>query len=130
MLDSHPRDADSEGEARTIIEAYFTLFNTRDPRQLLRVVNFPHIRLTASQTVVIPSAAAWTGDPTPLEDYWHHSALDSIEFLQSDATKAHAIVVFSRYRADGSRYASYPTLWIVSKVAGHWGIQVRSTFAP
>src|SRR5262249_753134 len=83
-----------------------------------------------SKTVVIRSAAEWKGDPTPLEDYWSHSALDSLEFVQSDATKAHALVVFSRYKADGTRYISYPTLWIVTRIDGAWRTQSRSTLAP
>jgi|KBSSwiStaDraftv2_1062776.scaffolds.fasta_scaffold2293942_2 hypothetical protein len=126
----HPRDERSEQEARKVIEAYFPLFSKRDVKGLIGVVNFPHIRVTGTKTVIIPSAKEWTGDPTPLEDYWHHSALDSLSFVQSDAGKAHALVVFSRYKADGKRYISYPTLWIVTKVNGHWGIQIRSTFAP
>ena len=126
----HPRDERSEREARKVIEAYFPLFSKRDVKGLLAVVNFPHIRVTGSRTVIIPSAKEWSGDPTPLEDYWHHSALDSLTFVQSDGGKAHALVVFSRYKSDGKRYISYPTLWIVTKVNDHWGIQVRSTFAP
>jgi hypothetical protein len=60
----------------------------------------------------------------------HHSGLDSVTFVQSDAEKVHAIVVFSRYKTDGTKYVSYPTLWIITKINGHWGIQVRSSFAP
>ena len=130
MQATHPRDPRSEEEARRVIAEYFPLFSRRDVKGLLRVVNFPHIRVTDSRTVIIPSAKEWTGDPTPLEDYWHHTALDSLTFVQSDANKVHALVVFSRFRANGQRYVSYPTLWIVTKVDGHWGIQVRSTFAP
>jgi hypothetical protein len=125
-----PRDARSEAEARKVIEAYFPLFNKRDAKGLLNVVNFPHVRVTDTGTVIIPSAKEWKGDPTPLESHWHHTGLDSLTFVQSDAEKAHALVVFSRYRSDGKRYVSYPTLWIVTKVNGRWGIQVRSTFAP
>jgi hypothetical protein len=130
MQASHPRDPRSEEEARKVIEAYFPLFSRRDVKGLLSVVNFPHIRVTDSGTVIIPSAKEWKGDPTPLENHWHHTALDSLTFVQSDARKAHALVVFSRFRGDGQRYVSYPTLWIVTKVDGHWGIQLRSTFAP
>jgi hypothetical protein len=129
MQASHPKDSHSEDEARRVIEAYFPLFSRRDVG-LLSVVNFPHIRVTGSKTVIIPSAKEWKGDPTPLEDYWHHSALDSMTFVQSGPDKVHALVVFSRFKADGQRYVSYPTLWIVTKIDGHWGIQVRSTFAP
>jgi hypothetical protein len=125
-----PRNPGTEAEARRVIEAYFPLFSRRDVQGLLAVVNFPHIRITGSGTLIIPTASDWTGDPTPLEDYYHHTELDSLSFVQSDEGKAHALVVFSRYRADGIRYASYPTLWIVTKLEGHWGIQVRSSFAP
>ena len=125
-----PRNGASEAEARRVIEAYFPLFSKRDAKGLLAVVNFPHIRVTASGTVIIPSAKEWTGDPTPLESYYDHTRLDSLTFVQSDAGKAHALVAFSRYKVDGTKYVSYPTLWIVTKVNGHWGIQVRSTFAP
>jgi hypothetical protein len=124
------RHPDSENEARKVIEAYFPLFSRRDEKGLLAVVNFPHIRVTGSGTVIIPSAKEWTGDPTPLEEHYDHTELDSLTFVQSDTAKAHALVVFSRYGTDGAQYVSYPTLWIVTKVDGQWGIQVRSTFAP
>jgi hypothetical protein len=127
---AQPRDKRSEDQARKVIEAFFPLFNRRDVKGQLSVVNFPHIRVTGSRTVIIPSANEWAGDPTPLEEYWHHSGLDSVTFAQSDAEKVHALVVFSRYKADGTKYVSYPTLWIVTKINGHWGIQVRSSFAP
>ena len=125
-----PRDKRSEDEARKVIEAYFPLFSKHDVKGLLSVVNFPHIRVTDAGTLIIPSAKEWTGDPTPLEDYYHHTELESLTFVQSSAVKAHALVVFTRYKADGKKYISFPTLWIVTRVNGHWGIQVRSSFAP
>jgi hypothetical protein len=125
-----PRDQRSEDEARKVIAAFFPLFSKHDVKGQLRVVNFPHVRVTDAGTTIIPSAKEWTGDPTPLEGYYHHSELESLTFVQSNSVKAHALVVFSRYKADGTKYVSYPTLWIVTKVNGHWGIQVRSSFAP
>jgi len=126
------RDRESEAEARKVIEAYFPLFNSRDAKALLAVIGFPHIRVADGRTTIIRSAAEWTGDPTPLDpaEGWHHSGLESLEFIQSSADKVHARVVFGRYHADGTRYVTYETLWIVTRVQGRWGIQVRSTFAP
>src|SRR5262245_57726478 len=127
-----PRNADSEAIARRVIEAYFPLFNGGDAQALLEVINFPHVRVADGRTTVILSAAEWTGDPTPLDpaEGWHHSGLDSIEFVQSSADKVHALVVFSRFHADGTRYCSYETLWVVTRTAAKWGIQLRSSFAP
>jgi hypothetical protein len=115
-----------------MIEAYFPLFNKGDAKGLLQVVNFPHIRIAGGAITVIPSPAEWTGDPTPISvsEGWDHSGLDSIQFVQSSANKVHALVEFSRYRADGTRYATYHTLWIFTRIDGHWGIQCRSSFAP
>ena len=126
------RNDQSEAEARRVIEAYFPLFNKRDISGLLEVVNFPHIRIAKGEITIIEAPEKWGGDPTPLDprEGWHRSGLDSVEFIQSSHDKVHAIVVFSRYKEDGSRYVTYPTLWIVTKVNGHWGIQIRSTFAP
>jgi len=108
------------------------LFNKGDVKGLLQVVNFPHIRMAGGTITMIPSAAEWTGDPTPISaaEGWDHSGLDSTQFVQSSAGKVHALVVFSRYRADGTRYATYHTLWIVTRIDGHWGVQCRSSFAP
>jgi len=126
------QDRRSEVEARRVIEAYFPLFNSGDPARLLAVIHFPHIRVASGTTRIIASEAEWTGDPTPLDpaERWHHSALDAVEFVQSSADKVHARVVFSRYRADGTRYVTYEALWVVTKLQGKWGIQVRSSFAP
>lgn len=125
---TYPRNPRSEEEARRVIEDFFPPFNQRDVKGLLRVMNFPHLRFTASRTILIPSGNGWTGFP-PLEAHWHHSALDSLTFVQSDANKVHALVVFSRFRADGQQYGSYSALWIVTKADEHWGIQVSSTLA-
>ena len=125
-----PRNKQTEDEARKVIQAYFPLFSKHDAKGLLSVVNFPHIRVTDAGTLIVPTAKEWNGDPTSLEPYYHHTELQSLTFVQSNAVKAHALVVFTRYNNDGQKYVSYPTLWIVTKVNGHWGIQLRSTFAP
>ena len=49
---------------------------------------------------------------------------------QNDAVKVHFEVVFSRYKADGTKYATYQSLWIVTQKDGQWGVQARSSFAP
>ena len=49
---------------------------------------------------------------------------------QNDAMKVHYEVVFSRYKADGTKYATYQSLWISTLKDGQWGIQARSSFAP
>jgi hypothetical protein len=38
--------------------------------------------------------------------------------------------VFSRYKADGTKYATCQSLWIVTLKDGALGVQARSSFAP
>jgi len=53
-----------------------------------------------------------------------------VTMRQNDPVKVHFEVVFSRYKADGSKYATYQSLWIVTQRDGTWGVQARSSFAP
>ena len=44
--------------------------------------------------------------------------------------KVHFDVCFSRFKEDGTCYATHEAVWVVTRVEGHWGIQARSSFAP
>jgi hypothetical protein len=61
---------------------------------------------------------------------WDHSKWDSLQIVQSSPNKVHIAVEFSRYHADGTKYASYPSLYVVEQVDGRWGVRARSSFAP
>ena len=43
--------------------------------------------------------------------------------------KVHLDVGFTRFRADGTAIASYRSLWVIAKLSGRWGAQLRSSFA-
>jgi hypothetical protein len=61
---------------------------------------------------------------------WARSSLDVVTMRQHDDIRVHFEVVFSRYQADGIRYPTYQSLWIVTRKDGAWGVQARSSFAP
>jgi hypothetical protein len=67
---------------------------------------------------------------TTFERGWHHSAFDEREVLDGSDDKVHVAVRFTRYDEQGAALTSYQSLWVVTLVDGHWGIQARSTFAP
>ena len=127
-----PRHASSEQEARRVMDNFFVAFNKQDAEATRRVLNFPHIRIGGGGRLAITaSPQEWKGDAAALAaEGWHHSTLDSATFTHSSADKVHAAVVFSRYRADGRRYATYSALWIITKQDGRWGLLCRSSFAP
>jgi hypothetical protein len=122
-----------EIEARAPIDAFFKAFNARDNEALKRTLNYPHVRINEAGGVnVWKDASDVTTDFAGLTraEGWARSTLDSVTMRQNDDVKVHFDVVFSRNKADGTKYATYLSLWIVTKKDGAWGVQARSSFAP
>ena len=122
-----------EAAARAPIDAFFKAFNARDNEALRKTLHYPHVRINESGGVNIWKDASEAGtnfDGLTRNEGWARSSLDSVVMRQNDPVKVHFEVTFSRYRADGTRYATYQSLWIVTLADGHWGVQARSSFAP
>lgn len=122
-----------EAAARAPIDAFFKAFNARDNEALKRTLHYPHVRINEQGRVnTWPTAAdaATNFDALTRSEGWARSSLDSVTMRANDAVKVHFEVVFSRYKADGTKYATYQSLWIVTFQDGGWGVQARSSFAP
>jgi hypothetical protein len=122
-----------EAAARAPIDAFFKAFNARDNQALKQTLHYPHVRINESGSVNVWKDATEAGtnfDGLTRSEGWARSSLDSVTMRQNDPAKVHFEVVFSRYKADGTRYATYQSLWIVTLKDGHWGVQARSSFAP
>ena len=63
-------------------------------------------------------------------DSWHHTVLDSTQVTHSSENKVHVFIQFTRYDKDGGLLATHQSLWIMTRLNGHWGAQARSSFAP
>ncbi len=127
------RNQESEAEARRVIDGFNLANNRRDVEGLRNASNFPFVRIASGKVSITPTREEFTiqdWPPGAAAEGWHHSSVDSVQFIQSSSSKVHAAVVFSRYKADGTRYATYRTLRIITKQHGHWGIQCSSSFAP
>ena len=126
----------SEIEAAKAIEAFFEAFNAHDGEAHLNTHHFPHIRINdKGQVRIVQNASEYQPLDSVLEyltkrEGWHHSTLDSVEVIHSSPLKVHFSIQFSRYKADGSRYAVHRSLWVVTKKDDRWGIQARSSYAP
>ena len=125
----------SEIKARKTIEDFFKAFNNHDSEAHLQTIHFPHIRINGQGQVRINQTAS---DFPPLsttlpylsqKEGWHHSTLDSVEAIHVSEEKVHFNIQFSRYKADGSRYAVHKSLWIITQKGGKWGVQARSSYA-
>ena len=122
-----------EEAARVPIESFFKAFNARDNDALKKTLHFPHIRIDERGRVGIwndASQAATDFERLTRSEGWARSTLDSVTMHQNSDMKVHFDIVFSRYKADGRKYATYESLWIVTKKDGLWGVQARSSYAP
>ena len=99
----------SEQEARQVVDAFFTAFNRMDEDAIRATLHFPHVMIAGVNIFVTQKPEDFI-DLTPKwaeQEGWHHSEMDALEAVQSSKDKVHFLIEFSRFRADGSRYARY-----------------------
>ena len=127
--------SDSVEQAKASFERWNAAFNARDMEGMVAEMHFPHRRLSGENEFQVWQTAddfrATRGENMTASlsaQGWDHTATTSIEAVQSDADKVHLAIQQSRRRADGTEYNTFPTLWIFTRIAGHWGVQFRSSF--
>ena len=118
--------------ARHAIELFFEGFNEEDDARIREALNFPHVRIASGTVTLIEESEHFN---TPFDvlkqvEGWHHSVLDRARVIHEGESKVHFDVAFTRFHEDGDAYATHEAVWVVTRVDGHWGIQVRSSFAP
>ena len=127
-------DDAADAAARGVMDAFMKAFNAKDSAAWADTLLYPHVRFAGGKVVTFPDRAAFIAanhiEALIAGEGWDHSKWDALQIVQSSPTKVHIAVEFSRYHKDGTRYASYPSLYIVEQVDGKWGIRARSSFAP
>jgi len=115
-------------EARDAALGYMKAWNDSDVEETSSHLNYPHLFLVRGNV----AEAKGPGDLKPNfnrmqeSENWGFSTFDSLKPSIITANKVHLEVVFSRWHPDGMRYRTVPGLWLMTKVDGHWGIQLRS----
>ena len=108
-----------------------TSFNTKNAQAWGETFNFPSIRIASNRLTVINSAADLEDSFSRLEAQgWDHSAWEKRQVVQCEATKAHMLTTFVRYRKDNTVLSRFDSLYIIEKRGEKWGISGRSSFAP
>jgi hypothetical protein len=122
-----------EQTARRVMEDFFRAWNTGEDAELRKVQNFPFITIGANgRASVAMKAEEFTQNFPALRqnESWARSTLDSVKVLPVEAPdKLHIVVTYSRYKADGSKYMTGETFYILTKQDGRWGMQLRSTLS-
>ena len=133
--ETQPRWLDSARQATAAIVDFMAALNARDAAALYDLLHLPHIRVSGAGVAIWHDRAEL--EATYLRDFyaragpnWHHTVLDSTETLHSSEHKVHVLIQFTRCDESSAAIATHRSLWIMTRVAGRWGAQARSSFAP
>jgi hypothetical protein len=121
----------SSAAAMQVLDDFMTAFNARDVEAFEKTFNFPSIRLASGKLITLNK-----GDMTP-ERFttgalaeWDHSAWERRKIIHAGEDKVHVDARFTRYRKDGSVIGGFDSIYVITKENGHWGVKIRSSFAP
>jgi hypothetical protein len=121
----------SSAAAMQVLDDFMTAFNARDVKAFEKTFNFPSIRLASGKLITLNK-----GDMTP-ERFttgalaeWDHSAWERRNVIHAGENKVHVDTRYTRYRKDGSVIGGFDSIYVITKENGHWGVKIRSSFAP
>ncbi len=121
----------SESAALKVLDDFMAAFNARDLAAWDATFNFPSVRLASGKLVIINAGDHKSSmfEKGALAE-WHHSAWERREVIHAGEDKVHIDTRFTRYRADGSVIGGFDSIYVVTRENGHWGVKIRSSFAP
>ena len=129
------RDTPEVAAAVAVLDGFMAALNAGDQAAMAATLHFPHYRLTRGRLQVWQRPEDYT-----LEGFraragvgWHRSAWDFRRVVAAGPEgadfKVHLDVQFSRFQADGEVLGRFRSLWVVARLDGVWGAQLRSSFA-
>jgi hypothetical protein len=121
-------------EAIASLDEYMLAFNSRDPKAWAATLNFPHVRI-ASGSVRVWETEQEYADYMDFDAFadrfgWDHSHWLERNVVTASKDKVHFATVFRRFNDKNEPIATFNSMYIVTKIDGHWGTQARSSFAP
>lgn len=105
-------------------------WNTRDVAVWSRSLHFPHVRPSAGQFSVYPTAAEYIeGSRNVFKNVlalgWHRSQWENRRILHISADKMHIAGEYARYRENGEQISTQQVTYIVTRQIDRWAIQAR-----
>lgn len=127
------RKTEIESACSEVLDRFMAALNAHDADAMDACMHFPHVRLAGGDVKVYERSGS---NPMDLfqklrdEDDWRYSTWRERELVQFNPMKAHFAVTYTRFRSDDSVIGVYESLYVLTRVNGHWGIQARSSFGP
>ena len=126
-------NGEEEEKAVKAAIGYMDAFNEAEVNKTDGFINFPHALVGANGVLVVSEKAGTLSSSKFFTDFrqrygWNHTCWDSRVVIQSNENKVHLVVTYSRYRADGSKIGTFPSIWIMTRQDNRWGFKLRSNF--
>jgi hypothetical protein len=125
--------SDPVKEALALLDEYLAAFNAQDAERWANTLHFPHVRLAGKTVAVWQDAASYirSNEISKLatQSGWSHSEWTYRRLVQADADKLHFVVSFTRFAEDGADLGTFDAFYVLTREAGRWGIQARSSYA-
>jgi hypothetical protein len=135
-------DAGRDTQIMAVLDEYMDALNALDIERHVATYQFPHYRHASGEIVIwktpreampildLPMSERKEAVRGILAKDWDRSVWTKRDIVQGDATKVHVATQFVRLRKDGSKIATYDSLYVLTRDADGWGIKGRSSFAP
>jgi hypothetical protein len=121
-------DAEIVTEATGCLDRFTRAFNACDPAAMDAELHFPHTMLSGAQVPVWECPGQHPSDlfPSLRQAGWALTRYEARQPVLVSCAKVHFVLVYTRRSEAGEVISTHRTLWIVTKVAGKWGIALRS----
>jgi len=115
-------------EASACLDRFTERFNACDTAGMDGELHFPHVMLSGADRL------EWQAPGSHPADFfeklkasgWRCTRYQSKEAVLTSADKVHFVVTYTREDGAGMVLSTHRNLWIATRVAGRWGISLRS----
>jgi len=114
-------------EAYAVLDAFTAAFNRQDIPGMDATLHFPHV--FAGKELVVwdrPGSLSAEFFPKLVQSGWAFTRYTKREPVLVTTERVHFLVEYERCRADGSVLSKQAALWVVARINGRWGLQIRS----
>lgn len=114
--------------ASECLDRFTSCFNACDADGMDRELHFPHLMLSGAERLDWPAPGQHPSDFFEILRAcgWHCTRYEAKEAVLVSRDKVHFVVTYSRRNKNGAVLSLHKNLWIVTRVAGKWGIALRS----
>jgi hypothetical protein len=125
-------DVQSLEQGLLLLDAFMAAFNARDALAWSKTLHYPHVRFAGGEVRIwhTPEEYVADNDIRLLEKTgWRYSRWNFRHLVHADADKLHFALQFTRYDDKDRPQGRHQALYVLTRQAGYWGVQARSSYA-